>query len=126
MSGVGFRHEVGRLCGFFTSGGVIINIYFPTRDQRQPIDMYRNRFGSFVDEVIEVVERTIKNQRISWMICGTDSNSHFAGTGFPPRRMDDFAASRIRLFMKRFDLISLAEKMYTTKYTFLNPERLSV
>ena len=71
-SGVGFTHEGGRLCGFFTSGGVVINIYFPTRDQRQPIDVYRNQFGSFVDEVIEVVEKTIKNQRISWMICGTE------------------------------------------------------
>ena len=119
-SGVGFRHEGGRLCGFFTSGGVIMNIYFPTRDQRQPIDVYRNRFRSFVDEVIEVVERTIKKQEVSWMICGTDLNSHFAGTGYPPRRRDDYAASRIRMFMKRFNLISLVEELCPTKFTFLN------
>ena len=66
------------------------------------------------------MERTIKNHQILWMICGTDLNAHFAGSGFPPRRADDFAASRIRLFMKRFDLISLAEEICPTKFTFLN------
>ena len=119
-SGVGFRHEGGRLCGFFTSGGVIINIYFPTREQRQPIDVYRKRFSFFVDEVTEVVEKIIRNHQVSWMLCGTDLNAHFAGTGFPPRKTDDYAASRIRRFMKRFDLISLAEKVCPTKFTFLN------
>ena len=119
-SGEGFRHEGGRLCGFFTSGGMIINVYFPTRDNRQPVDVYRNRFRSFVDEVIEVLEKTTKDREIAWMICGTDSNAHFAGSGLPPRRADDYAASRIRLFMKKFDLISLAEVVCPTTFTFLN------
>ena len=67
-SGIGFRHKGGRLCGFFTAGGIIINIYFPTRDHRQTVNAYRERFSSFVDEVIKVVENTIESRQIAWMI----------------------------------------------------------
>ena len=33
----GFRHLSGRLCGVFISGGLITNIYFPTRENRQKL-----------------------------------------------------------------------------------------
>ena len=68
----GFNHQSGRLCGFFTSGGLIINIYFPTRDGRLPIDVYRESFSSFVNEISDVIENAIVNQQISWMMCGAD------------------------------------------------------
>ena len=116
----GFKHQSGRLCGFFTSGGLIINIYFPTRDSRQPLDVYRESFSSFVYEISNVVENAIKNEQISWMICGADLNAHFSGSGYPPRRTDDYAASCIRVFMTRFDLISMADKVCPTTFTFLN------
>ena len=62
---VGFRHEGIRSCGFFKSGGDVININFPKRDQRQPIDVYRNQLRSLVDKVTKVVERTVGNHKVS-------------------------------------------------------------
>ena len=116
----GFRHQSGRLCGFFTSGGLIVNIYFPTRENRQLLGAYREMFSSFVDEVSKVLWRLNNNQQVSWMICGADLNAHFAGSGMPPRRKDDYAASCLRCFMKKFDLISLPEEMSSSTFTFFN------
>ena len=57
---------------------------------------------------------------ISWVICGTDTNAHFAGSGSFPRHKDDWAAVEVRRFMKRFGLVSIAEEMYPAKATRLN------
>ena len=116
----GFRHSSGRLCGVFISGGLIINIYFPTRENRQKLEAYRETFAAFVNEVQEVLEKFTSNTNVSWIICGADINAHFAGSGLPPRRNDDYAATCIRSFMKSFDLVSLAEKVCPTTFTFLN------
>ena len=57
---------------------------------------------------------------ISWIACGADLNAHFAGSGIPPRRSDDHAASCIRKFMKRFNLISMAEEICPDRFTYMN------
>ena len=116
----GFRHQSGRLCGFFTSGGLITNIYFPTRENHQQLVAYREMFSSFIDEAVNVINKVSANKNVSWIICGTDTNAHFAGSGWPPRRNDDYAALCIRRFMKTFDLISLSEEVCPTTFTFLN------
>ena len=85
------------------------------------MDGYRINFASFVDDLIaEVISSSIwgqTNKMISWLICGTDTNAHFAGCGSSPRRRDDWAAVEVRRFIKRFGLVSLAEEMYPAKAT---------
>ena len=54
------------------------------------------------------------------MICGTDTNAHFIGSGSPPRMKDDWAAIEVRRFMKRFGLTSLAEKFCPSQPTRIN------
>ena len=60
------------------------------------MDKYRALFASFVDDLIAEVLRSTnwgrKNQEISWLICGTDTNAHFAGCGPRLRHVDDWAA----------------------------------
>ena len=34
-SGDGFQCPGGRVCGLFNSGGLLLNVYFPTKEQRQ-------------------------------------------------------------------------------------------
>ena len=78
-----------------------------------------------MDEIIEFIAKVMRNHQVSWMICGADLNAHFAGSGYPPRRTDDYAASRIRLFMNRFDLISSGERVPHQIY-FLEFQRRNV
>ena len=78
---------------------------------------YRKEFSFFVDELTSVVSVCNAGQcdgKVSWIICGTDTNSHCAGTGSPPRKKDDWAAVEIRRFMKTFDLVSLTEELFET------------
>ena len=37
----GLQHKSGRICGLFTSGGLLLSIYFPTKRPKQLIDQYR-------------------------------------------------------------------------------------
>ena len=57
---------------------------------------------------------------ISWLICGTDTNAHFSGSGSPPRRKDDWAAREVRRFVRKFGLVSLAEELCPNKSTRMN------
>ena len=50
----------------------------------------------------------------------TDINSHFIGSGSPPRMRDDWAALEVRRFMKRFGLTSLAGKFCPSQPTRIN------
>ena len=68
-------------------------------------------FSAFVLELSNIVEKAMCGYPISWIVCGADLNANFAGSGIPPRRSDDHAESRIRKFMKRFNLMSMAEEV---------------
>ena len=114
----------GKICGTYIADGVILKIYFPTKAAGLSMDSYRFGFSRFVDELIaEVLSSTNWGgigQTISWIICGTDTNAHFAGCGSAPRRIDDWAACEVKRFMKSFDLVSLAEKMCPARATRIN------
>lgn len=115
-----FQHQSARICGLFTSGCLLLSVYFPTKRPKQRADQYRDVFSTFVDELIGLVENLNSKDAVSWIICGADLNAHFEGSGLPPRRNDDFAAGQVRRFMKRFSLISLALKMCPDRFTCLN------
>ena len=36
--GQGFKHKSGRICGLFTSGGLLLSVYFPTKRPKQLVD----------------------------------------------------------------------------------------
>ena len=116
----GFQQPGGRICGVFISSGLILNLYFPSRSSGQTIVEYRKFFISFVDELIYVTEEKIRSKGVSWLACGADTNAHFEWSKYPPRRTDDFAAKQVRRFMRKFRLISLAEKICPDRFTFLN------
>ena len=118
--GEGFQYPGGRICGLCTSGGLLLNVYFPTREQRQSSEKYREMFNAFVLKLSNIVEKAVCDYHISWIACGADLNAHFAGSGIPPRRSDDHAASRIRKFMKRFNLMSMAEEICPDRFTYMN------
>ena len=124
VSKASFKKTGGRFCGTYVADGLILDIYFPTKAANTSMDAYRIDFSNFVDEliaeVISCTNRSENNQIISWFICGTDTNAHFAGCGSPPRRKDDWAALEVRRFMKSFGLVSLAEEMYPAKATRIN------
>ena len=50
-----FQHRGGRICGLFTSGGLILNVYFPTKGPRQLMKDYREMFNAFMEELMAVV-----------------------------------------------------------------------
>ena len=80
----------GRICGSFIGVGLVLNIYFPTKSGGKSMVDYRNDFSSFVNELISEVSTLIDGVReVSWLICGTDTNAHFIGSGSPPRMKDD-------------------------------------
>ena len=118
-SAEGFQHPGGRVCGLFTSGGLLINSYFPTR-HRQPVEAYNLHFKEFVLDLTKYIEKVLLEHPISWIVCGDDLKAHFIGTGIPPRRSDDYAAKQIRSFMRRFKLISMASGLCPNRYTYLN------
>ena len=108
----------GRICGSFIGDGLVLNIYFPTKSGGKSMDTYRSEFSSFVDELISEVSTLAGGvNEVSWLICGTDTNAHFSGSGSPPRTNDDCAALEVRRFMKKFGLISLAEKFCSSQHT---------
>ena len=109
VSDGGFTHPGGRICGMFTDEGLILSLYFPTRLPGQSGEEYMKTFTLFVDQLILVVEGKIVQHPVGWIVCGTDTNAHFKGTGLPPRRCDDFAAKEVRRFMNNFNLVSLSE-----------------
>ena len=116
----GFQHHGGRICGLYTSGGLLLSVYFPTKNQKQLVKGYREMFSAFVEELIEVVDQSISDHHISWIACGADLNAHFAGCGLPPRKKDDYAAQKVRKFMSKFNLVSLALEMCPDRFTCLN------
>ena len=85
---------------------------------------YRNSFSVFVDDLIAEVSSICLDSNdtgtMSWLICGTDTNAHFKGSGRPPRQEDDWAATEVRRFMETFDLISLAERYCPSRSTRIN------
>ena len=103
ISDSGFTLPGGRICGIFVGDGLIVTIYFPTISPGQSREEFFNTFTLFVDRLILFIEDKIGQHPVKWIICGTDTNSHFKGTGRPPRRKDDFAAMQVRRFMKKFD-----------------------
>ena len=116
----GFQKPGGRVCGLFTSGGLVLNAYFPTREQRQSVQIYRKVFKDFVLELTKYVEKTLSEHHVSWIVCGADLNAHLPGIGIFSRRCDDFAATQIKKFMKRFKLITVAAELSPNRYTYLN------
>ena len=106
------------------SDGLILDVYFPTKPAGFSMATYRYAFSSFVDEliaeVVSCINREGNNRVISWLICGTDTNAHFSGSGSPPRRKDDWAAREVRRFMRKFGLVSLAEELCPNKSTRMN------
>ena len=118
--GHGFQVEGGRVCGILVSGGLLLSLYFPTKKPKQPIAQYGEIYSTFVDDLIKTVGRLISGYKISWIACGADLNAHFAGSGLPPRRKDDFPAIQVRRFMSRFNLTSLAMKICPGRFTCLN------
>ena len=116
----GFTHPGGRICGIFLEEGLIVTIYFPTMSPGQSREDYVKTFTTFIDQLILVIEDKIRRHPVRWIVCGTDTNAHFKGTGCPPRRSDDSAAKQVRRFMKRFNLVSLSEKICPTQFTYLN------
>ena len=118
-----FMKKVGRICGSFIGDGLVLDVYFPTKAGGKSMASYRKEFSFFVDELISVVSVSNAGQcdgKVSWIICGNDTNSQFAGTGLPPRKKDDWADVEIRRFMKRFDLASLTEELCPSKHTRIN------
>ena len=85
VSKASFKKTGGRLCGTYVADDLILDIYFPTKAASLSMDCYRDHFASFVDELIDEVVSSINwggnNQNISWLICGTDTNAHFALLG---------------------------------------------
>ena len=79
VAGHGFNHQSGRICGLFTSGGLLLSIYFPTKQPKQKAGQYRCMFSSFVEDLIRVVENSISEFDASWIVCGPNLNAHFAG-----------------------------------------------
>ena len=67
-----------------------------------------------------IVDNFISLHNPLWIVCGTDLNAHFAGTGLPPRSNDDFSAKEIRRFMGRYCLVSLALELCPDRFTYLN------
>ena len=111
----------GRICGSFIGDGLVLNIYFPTKSGGKSMDAYRSEFSSFVDELISEVSTLVGGvSEVSWLICGTDTNAHFIGSGSPPRMSDDWAALEVRRFMKKFSLASLTEKFCPSLPTRIN------
>ena len=101
----------------------MLDVYFPTKSGEKTTVLYKTEFSSFVDHLTLLVSRItagMSAQKVSWIICGTDTNAHFAGSGSPPRLKDDWAAKEIRKFMNKFDLVSLADKFCPAHYTRLN------
>ena len=118
-----FMRKGGRICGSFIGDGLVLDVYFPTKAGGGSMASYRKEFSFFVDELISEVSVCIAGRcdcKVTWIICGTDTNSHFAGTGSPPRKKDDWAAVEIRRFMKMFDLASLTEELCPSKHTRIN------
>ena len=120
ISGNGLRHPGGRWCGVLCSGGLLLSIYFPTRGQKQSMENYRLGFSKFVEELMHAIDNFMLSHKPSWVVCGTDLNAHFAGTGLPPRQNDDFCAEEIRRFMVRYNLVSMALELTPDRSTFLN------
>ena len=83
IASASFKKAGGRICGTYIADGLILNVYFPTKATVLSKENYRTLFASFVDDLIAEVLRSTnwgrKNQEISWLICGTDTNAHFAG-----------------------------------------------
>ena len=86
----GLRHSGGRLCGILSSGGLLLSIYFPTKGKKQYGENYRDMFSRFVNELMAIVDNFLSLHNPLWIVCGTDLNAHFAGTGLPPRSNNDF------------------------------------
>ena len=111
----------GQTCCSFVGYGLVLNIYFPTKSGGKSMDVNRNEFSSFVDQLISEVSSLVDGvNEVSWLICGTDTNAHFIGSGSPPRMKDDWAALEVRRFMNRFGLSSVAEKICPSKPTRIN------
>ena len=120
VAGQGFQHQSGRICGLFTSGGLLLSVYIPTKQPKQKAEQYRSMFSTFVDDLISMVDNSISGLQVAWIVCGADLNAHFAGCGLPPRRKDDFAAGEVRRFMKKFSLVSLSLEMCPDRFTCMN------
>ena len=120
VAGGGFTHPGGRICGVFVGEGLIVALYFPTISSGQSREEFLETFSLFIDQLILVINDKIAQHPVGWIVCGSDTNAHFKGTGRPPRRKDDFAAMQVRRFMKKFDLVSLSEKLCPSQFTFLN------
>ena len=73
-----------------------------------------------MDDLINVLECSISGHPVEWILCGADLNAHFKGCGLPPRRKDDYAATQVRRFMLRFQLVSLSLKICPDRYTCMN------
>ena len=54
-----FSVEGGRICGTFVGGGLILNVYFPTKGNGMTRASYRAGFSKFVDELIATVDSSI-------------------------------------------------------------------
>ena len=88
-----FHKTRGRLFGTYVADGLILDIYFTTKAATISINGYRIDFVSFVDEfTTSCTNRGENSQKNSWLICGTDTNAHFAGCGSPTHPKDDWAA----------------------------------
>ena len=116
----GFEEKGGRICGLFTSDGLFLSVYFPTKGSNQSMEGYRESYTKFVDDLINVVEGSIAGHPVAWIVCGSDLNAHFEGCGIPPRRKDDYAAKQVRRFMLRFKLVSLSLEMSPNRFTCMN------
>ena len=62
--GQGFQHTSGRICGLFTSGGLLLSVYFPTKSPKQLVDQYKEVYGTFVDDLICVVDILLSKQSV--------------------------------------------------------------
>ena len=114
----------GRISGTMVGDGLVLNVYFPTNSRAHSVATNRKEFSDFVDKLISVVSTlSIKKpgtHDFSWILCGTDTNSHFKGSGPTPRQSDDPAAVQVRRFMKKFDLVSVAEELCPDHATRIN------
>ena len=63
--GQGFQHEGGRVCGVFVAGGVLLSLYFPTKSPNQSSAQYKEGFATFVDDLINAVDKSISGQAVS-------------------------------------------------------------
>ena len=55
VSRASFMKKGGRICESFVANGLVLDVYFPTKAERQSMAGYRNSFSRFVDDLIAKV-----------------------------------------------------------------------